>query len=120
MKRSGNVHAAAMMPRRHGRGSMPRREVVESGPGPSLPTAPLMSADSIPARETADHRGVVLVLLFSLLAFGWLLLVRNVRAGLPGKLAAQSREAVVAEPGVGPVAAPISGARPETAVFRTD
>jgi len=88
MKRTGIVHAAAIMPRRSRHDSRPRLEVDASGRDRELSLEPGRKPRSSAGGDVSDHRGVVIVVLFSLLAFGWLLLMRNVRAGLPGNVSA--------------------------------
>ena len=71
---------------------------------------------STPARAATEFREVVFVLLFGLLAFGWLHVdAQHVRMGHPGDLSAPSREAVgagVTSSTGGASHAPTSGVRP--------
>jgi hypothetical protein len=51
-------------------------------------------AGSTRTRQADDYKEFMLGLLFSLLVFGWLVLIRNVRTGLPADLTGPRRAAV--------------------------
>jgi len=120
MERLGNMHTVAMKAGRRGNGSMPWRAVAANGRGRVLPPAPRSHAGPIPARDASDYRGVVFIIIVSALAFGWLLLIRNVRAGLPGDYSSPTRSAGTAERAGGVMPEPSSGARPDFGAYRRD
>src|SRR5262245_31758721 len=104
-----------MMPLRDRPDSMSRRDGVGCGRDDVMTPATRTLTGSTPAREATNYLEVVFTLLFSLLAFGWLVLIRDVRVGLPGHLTAPRREAVgtvVTSPTGGATHAPNSGVRP--------
>src|SRR4051794_25273038 len=64
--------------------SISRRAGYGSGRDGGMTPAARPLTGSARAREAGDYKEIMLVLLFSLLVFGWLMLIRNVRVGLPG------------------------------------
>jgi hypothetical protein len=109
MKRSANGQPAPLMLRQEPSDSGSRRDGIGRD-GPSEP-AGLALGGGPPAHEATNYRGFALVLLFSLLAFAWLALIRNVRVGFPGNPNAPRREAGVTTPADGATQAPGRSAR---------
>jgi hypothetical protein len=90
--------SATVKPRWDRPGSMPHHDGFGSDRNNDPTRTAIPVKDSARASELADFRGVVLVLFFSLLAFGWLVLTRNVRVGLLGSLNAPRPEASATAP----------------------
>ncbi|MFO0891433.1 MAG: hypothetical protein U0790_20100 [Isosphaeraceae bacterium] len=99
---------------------MAPRDIVGDGRAEFPPPRPLCPAGATSARDAADYRGVAFVVLFSLLALGWLLLIRNVRAGMPVAPLAPRREAAVNGPPGGAVPPLALAARQESVADRPD
>jgi hypothetical protein len=82
------------MPRPYRPDSMSRRADFGLGREDDKTPAARPLMDSTRAREADDYKEFMLALLFSLLVFGWLVLIRNVRAGLPADLTGPRHAAV--------------------------
>lgn len=106
MKYSNNGHPTPSSPRRGSRDSEPGRDGHGIGrDDPSKPTD-LPLGGTTAADEATDYRLFALILLFSLLAFAWQVLMRDVRVGLPGNLGATRHEAGATTPTGGAARAP--------------
>jgi hypothetical protein len=94
LKRAIRVHPARTIPRPYHPDSMSRRADFGLGrEGDETPAARPLT-DSTRTREADDFKEFMLGLLLSLLVFGWLVLIRNVRVGLPADLTGPGHAAV--------------------------
>lgn len=115
MSRASDIRLATAPSRLDRPGSSSRRDGVVRERDDDMTPAVRRLTGAARVREAVDSRAFLLILLAGLTAFGWLLLVRNVRVGIAGDLGTPRREAVEigrTTPADGAAHARASGLRP--------